>query len=496
MNGNLLFVGGDLSGIQDFIYNITSKKAMVSLKGRSQYLKDFTDEVCNEILNIPEIQSENKEEMKIYSSGGKFYLQVLDTPEVRKQILKIRRETEEKLWNEHKGQLSINIGFVPFKYNNELVTVDSETGNETGNIGILWDHITKKFNALKNQKFQSLLLDKYEEFFEVQEVGGEVKVCAVTGIEGAKEYTFNFKEDDQIKEESLTVLPSVKKHIDKGIQLRYEQNFKMLEDYAKDSYLGILRMDVDGLGKRFIKSSFNSISEYKKFSKKLDNFFTTKLLEIQNDADFKEHMNIVYAGGDDIFAVGKWNKVIEFAEKVQIEFKKYISDSTLSISGGIAIVGAKFPIAKAAELAGEAEDKAKKYKNGQKNAFCMFGEAVSWKDEFEYVKRFKNSFVTLINDYNLSRGILHKIMNYAAIVKKNEIIKEENQNGNNKRKPDYSYLWHTAYYLTRYMGKEKENKTVYDFCKDLRDKQLHNVENFRLIGLAARWAELEIRKYE
>ena len=144
-------------------------------------------------------------------------------------------------------------------------------------------------------------------------------------------------------------------------------------------------------------------------------------------------------------------------------------------------------------MAGEAEDKAKKYKNGQKNAFCMFGEAISWKNEFEYVKRFKNSFVTLINDYNLSRGILHKIMNYASIVKKNEIIIEENKNGYNKRKPDYSYLWHTAYYLTRYMGKEKDNKTVYDFCKDLRDKQLHNAENFRLIGLAARWAELEIR---
>lgn len=30
----LLFVGGDLSGIQKFLYNITSRKAAVSLKGR------------------------------------------------------------------------------------------------------------------------------------------------------------------------------------------------------------------------------------------------------------------------------------------------------------------------------------------------------------------------------------------------------------------------------------------------------------------------------
>lgn len=466
MNGNLLFVGGDLSGIQNFIYNITSKKAMVSLKGRSQYLKDFTDNVCNEILNIPEIQSENREEMKIYSSGGKFYLQVPDTTEVRGQILKIRRETEQKLWNEHKGLLSINIDFVPFRYDNELVTV----GSETGNIGILWNHITEKFNALKNQKFKSLLLDKYEEFFEVQEVGGEVKVCAVSGIEGATEMTF----EDGVK---MYVLPSVEQQITLGKQLRDEQNFKMLEDYAKDSYLGILRMDVDGLGKRFVKSSFSSISEYRKFSQKLDNFFTTRLLDIQNDADLKEHLNIVYAGGDDIFAVGKWNKVIEFAEIVRTEFKKYISDSTLSISGGVAIVGAKFPIAKAAELAGKAEDKAKEHKNGQKNAFCMFGRTVSWDKEFEYVKRFKIRMFDMCKDENMPRSILHKIMLFADM----------------KQRGNLKYIWHTAYFFKRF--KDGKSQQIKDFCGDL-EKELYNNHNYgyELLSLSARWAELELRE--
>ena len=42
-NKPLLFVGGDLSGIQQFIYNISSKKAMVSLKGRSAYLSEYTE---------------------------------------------------------------------------------------------------------------------------------------------------------------------------------------------------------------------------------------------------------------------------------------------------------------------------------------------------------------------------------------------------------------------------------------------------------------------
>lgn len=521
MEGNLLFVGGDLSGIQKFIYNITSKRAMVSLKGRSYYLKDFTKNVYDEILDIPEIKNSQfkREKMEIYCSGGKFYLQVPDTKSIRNAIIDIRKTTEKKLWNEHQGQLSINIDFVPFTYEGDKVKVDGETDN----IGLLWTKITEKFNALKNQKFKSLLLE--DNLFEVQKVGGDVKVCQITGIEGAEKYELPFKDENGDKE-SLYVLDSVKEQINIGVDLMKKQHFKMLEEYADGSYLGILRMDVDGLGARFVKG-FESMDKYKDFSGKLDKFFDAENGNLHTIQEcYKEHLNIVYAGGDDIFVVGRWDKVIDFAETVRGEFRVYcndilndiLEDSKLSISGGIAIVNAKYPIAKAAELAGdaedaakkynnqrdkdlkdlitigEAEDAAKKYNNGKKNAFNMFGESVSWDGEFDYVKSYKKQFVSLIDKCGLSRGILHKIMTYAAIVKENQTIEEENKNGNYKRKPDMSYLWHAAYYLTRFMGKEKDNKVVYDFCKDLRDEQLTKTENYRLVSLAARWAELELRE--
>ncbi|MGN0186730.1 MAG: type III-A CRISPR-associated protein Cas10/Csm1 [Paludibacteraceae bacterium] len=490
----LLFVGGDLSGIQKFIYNITSKRAMVSLKGRSLYLKEYTEDVCKKILDSPTLQNSgmSKEKMKIYCSGGKFYLQLPDSEEVKTSILEIRKKAVKDLWNKHKGQLSINIDFVPFVYEGDKVKVDGETDN----IGLLWTKITEKFNALKNQKFKSLLIE--DDLFEVQKVGGDVKVCQITGIEGAKEYTFKFKDKDGEKQDVLTILPSVKEQIDLGLKLRDKQYFKMLEEYADGTYLGVLRMDVDGLGTRFIKG-FESMEKYKDFSKKLDEFFDAdngNLHTIQKQ--YKEHLNIVYAGGDDIFVVGRWDKVIDFANDVRTQFAAYckevLNDATLSISGGIAIVNTKYPIAKAAELAGDAEEEAKKYNNGKKNAFCMFGENISWNEEFDYVKSYKEQFVSLIDKCGLSRGILHKIMNYAAMVKENQIIVEENKNGNNKRKPDMSYLWHAAYYLTRFMGKEKDNKVVYAFCKDLRDEQLVKTANYKLVSLAARWAELELRE--
>ena len=496
MEGDLLFVGGDLSGIQKFIYNITSKRAMVSLKGRSHYLKTLTERICDDILDIPEIVHSkfSNDEMKIYCSGGKFYLQVPDTESIRNAIADVRKNSEEKLWKEHQGQLSINIDYVPFVYDGDQVYVDGETGN----IGLLWTKITEKFNALKNQKFKSLLLDQYQNFFELQEVGGEVKVCQVTGIEGAKEYPIKFKDEDGEKEEVMTLYPSVKSQIDLGCELRDQQHFKMLEEYAGNTYLGVLRMDVDNLGSKFIHSDFDSMAQYKDFSGKLDKFFDSNNGELHViQEQYEEYLNIVYSGGDDIFVVGRWDKVVDFADDVRIQFASYcqnvLKDSTLSISGGIAIVNEKFPIAKAAEMAGEAENAAKKYRE-EKNAFNMFGECVSWNDEFDYVKSYKDKFVSLIEIFGLSRGILHKVMTYAAIVNENQIIAEENKKGNNKRKPNMSYLWHTAYYLTRFMGKEKDNKPVYDFCKDLRDRQLLKTDNYRLVSLAARWAELEMRE--
>lgn len=46
---NKLFVGGDLSGIQKYLYNISSHKAAVSLKGRSAKLCDYMNVWCKKI---------------------------------------------------------------------------------------------------------------------------------------------------------------------------------------------------------------------------------------------------------------------------------------------------------------------------------------------------------------------------------------------------------------------------------------------------------------
>lgn len=540
-----LFVGGDLSGIQKFLYNITSRHASVSLKGRSTFLSDYLRKICNKIEDIIEGHGGTYDEL--YCSGGKFYLITNNTESITKAIDECSNLLKEKLWDEHRGQLGLNISYVAFAEEDKKFFVQGHTDEENISSGVLWKYCNADFARQKNQKFRNLILSRPNMFFgfnpknedgtdneDYQEliVGEGHKVCALTGVEfdinklpkGAK-YTIDDDKD-------LFYLPSAIEQIDAGERLCKKEGFKTFEEYADGSYLGVLRMDVDGMGKRFIVG-FPTINDYKRFSEKARKFFEEDikeklLVEIiqegpEKGMEFRQFLNIIYAGGDDLFIVGRWDKVIDFAKLIHDrmieEFKNesYIDifnpnkpQCHISISGGIAIVKPKYPIAKAAESAGKAEEAAKQ---GEKNAFNLFGKTISWNkdktfaiidgktfDEYAYVEYYKNKFVEYISkynkDYGFSKSILHKIMLYSEIADMN--IEREA-----KEKPkNYSYMWHISYYMTRFMDKYKNygdtpvKKKLYEFCRSLRDEQLCKGRNLELLAIAARWAELTLKDYE
>lgn len=518
-----LFVGGDLSGIQKFLYNITSRKAAVSLKGRSATLSDDMRDVYYKQAKDAVLKAGGtiSHEDELYCSGGKFFFIASVSQDrmsaVGRALDECLASCRERIWREHRGQLGINISYVAFSEENDYFNVEGKygeppyEGKEKGP-GQLWKVASAGFAQQKNQRFKEYVMQHYDDFFgsgESLKIGPGYQVCAITGIEFD---AARMKEDDYVipardGEEKITVLPSVKRQVEKGEELRKDpkRGFKTFEEYATtdagtkgDTYLAILRMDVDGLGKRFI-TGFRSLSEYKDFSNRLCVFFEKDVEEkllMQNG--YKKFMNVIYAGGDDLFIVGRWDKVIDFAQLIHNETEKHFASEGISISGGIAVVKPKFPIAKAADMAGEAEEAAKQY-SAEKNAFHLFGKTVSWRGEFEYVEEFKNRFVGYVTSYNkdygFSKSILHKIMLYSEIADMNK----------GREQPDYSYMWHMAYYLTRFMEKWKgyeserseERKRVkrelYNFCKELRDNHLTKNRNLELMAVAARWAELQLR---
>jgi CRISPR-associated protein Csm1 len=281
------------------------------------------------------------------------------------------------------------------------------------------------------------------------------------------------------------------------LQKKHEKTFEELtqvEPYRpdKETYLGVLRMDVDNLGKIFafgLPEKAKSFSAYATLSFQLDLFFSGYLNTLRNNVAYRDWINIIYSGGDDVFAVGRWDRLVLFASDIRKAFGKFVGRDDLGISAGLAIVNNKFPIARAAELAGEAEKAAKQYSDetgSMKNAFCFLGESFSWA-EYVLVKQFKDELVAMIQVHDAPKSILHRLMQYGAAHKSNQyyVLKKP-------EKLDLSYKWHLAYSLKRFADREKSpvKEFILKIQKDLFTAKNREVE---LKRIAARWAELELK---
>ncbi|MBW7942623.1 MAG: hypothetical protein H3C64_09590, partial [Candidatus Kuenenia stuttgartiensis] len=278
------------------------------------------------------------------------------------------------------------------------------------------------------------------------------------------------------------------------------------EDGKGDTtYLGVLRMDIDNLGKTFkegLSEEIRSFAAYSTLSAQLDWFFSGYLNTLRNSGEFRDYVNIIYSGGDDVFAVGRWDKIILFAEKIRSEFREYIGGrEDVSISGGIAIVGHKYPIRMAALQAGDAEDQSKDFNlDGHlKNAITFFGETISWSKEFEEVRKIKTDLVhyCVREEKPISKALLHQLMQWKA--QKDSFEKEPT-------KASLSFRWNTAYYLKRYIDRYKKDAKAKDFLKDVQaslmsgeamnNKEKYGMRIYTLFGVAARWAEMELKEFK
>ncbi len=627
----LMMVGIDISGVQSFIYDVASKKAAQSLKGRSFYLQLLMDAI---LQKFKDNSIGAKACHTLYASGGKAFLLLPNTPEVQNQIYEkggIKETVENELWEEHKGKLAVNLASVGFAYhykreNNQWKSwVEIEEAEEKeSNISDVWKLLSDMLGQQKNQKFKTRLIHHYEEYFDENhpdlKAGGNtegdkrIKICAVTGEEinaphealddgtivtpsvksqtklgntlKDADYLISFKgkpEDDKYlsnrakakitvlstnyylfdKEEltkdeaefrnkissaDVSKVSTINKlnfldaplkgqgvsysfdfyggneqayHRDEQDQVKVhaskEKKEKTFDQLAKtnsgnNTLLGILRMDIDNLGKLFIKSlkpEHLSLSTYATLSFQLELFFSGYLNTIRDSKvelekkdipekdkngntlyQFRDWLNILYSGGDDLFVVGRWDKTVEFAEIVRNEFAIFTKRKDIGISGGTAFVYEKFPIAKAAQMAGDAESASKARES--KNAMTFFGETIGWNEEFETVKKLKNKLVeyTTLKNKPLSKAILHKLILYNEI--KDQHLKSPTQ------KPDYSFIWHTSYYLKRYVEKYDKGSEVYRFIMDeLQEKLFQSSKDeyryYELAALAARWAEMELK---
>jgi len=163
-----LLVGGDVSGVQDFIYTITARGATSSLRGRSFYLQLLTEVVARYVLRKLRLPITNL----IYQGGGKFYIiaRAADSERLRE----IQQEVSAVLLAHHRGDLYLALGSVP------LAAADFYSGRISGK----WGALARLLREAKQRRFAELDEAVLAPFFNPQDQGGnEEGQCQVCGRE-------------------------------------------------------------------------------------------------------------------------------------------------------------------------------------------------------------------------------------------------------------------------------------------------------------------------
>lgn len=83
----------------------------------------------------------------------------------------------------------------------------------------------------------------------------------------------------------------------------------------------------------------------------------------------------VYSGGDDLFLIGPWDALLDFALDLERLYRLFTGHEALTLSGGFVLSGPSLPVPELARVLGEAEKKAKEAGRGR---LSLFGLAVPW----------------------------------------------------------------------------------------------------------------------
>lgn len=454
-----LLINGDISGIQNFIFNIPSKGAAKSLKGRSVYIQLINDVIVHHLLSKLQLKKANL----LYQGGGNFY--ILAPATKIKVFEKARKDILEVLLQTHDGELYVAMDAI------FLSPADFQDFSKE------WDRVKEKVNLQKLRKWTEIgLKENYNMVFGPLNDGsskeGHCKVCGTilqaskikideemgeicsfchsfvtltNQIKDAKYYIF-IEEENKLTsskardhyqdifrafgcsiEFSSHVNDTIKKNhrvyklndtnflaegctgfrfgafslpMEKHEQLTFED---LAEKSEGDKKIALLKLDIDNLGYLFNKGLSNnkSISRVATLSRMLGLYFEGYINKLIKTYHWDQSLYTVFSGGDDTFILGSWNVVLAFAERFYKDFKKYVCNNEgLTFSAGIGLYHFKFPIVRSAVITEDALEKSKKYlSNGEriptKNKVTIFGETFNW-EEFAKIKEIKEIIIEMM----------------------------------------------------------------------------------------------------
>lgn len=149
-----LLVGADFSGIQSYIYQIVSRYAAKSLKGRSFYIHLLSDACVGYLLDQLGLYNAGI----IYDSGGCFYLLAPNTRQVKESLDAAIAHIEKQLFEAHGTSIFVAIDSVP-------VSREEVAGKLTADGKCLRDAWQLLFDKRDKKKFSKFSSFMNQDFF-------------------------------------------------------------------------------------------------------------------------------------------------------------------------------------------------------------------------------------------------------------------------------------------------------------------------------------------
>ncbi|WP_195454195.1 type III-A CRISPR-associated protein Cas10/Csm1 [Ligilactobacillus ruminis] len=384
-----MLIGFRLEGVQDFIYTITSKGAHKQLRSRAFYVEMMSQWFVDSFLKKSGLTRANV----LYSDTEHGYIIVGNTNDNRNIIVEAQKEFNEFLLENFGVKLYMAVGTAGFSASQVMMENSSD---EYTNIFREIDFILDKNSKNRYQASEILKLNKAG-----KKDGRECAVCHSTGnmvdgqnkcelCEKLENFSTNIQKqeffvinddsnglpvsknaylstvtEDEVKKGEVQGRIYAKNRLDTGHMQEthiWVGDYSMTNDYnsyAKRKWtmdengnsiginrLGALMIDVDDLYAGFLsgfkiqgEGKYTTMSRYATLSRRLQSFFK---LYLNNFAEDKK-LSIIYSEGDDVFAIGAWDDILDFVQDVYDYFKKW-TDGKMTFSAGVALVESKTPI--------------------------------------------------------------------------------------------------------------------------------------------------------
>jgi len=481
-----LLASFDLSGIQDFIYNIATVGAAKQLKARSLYLDFMGEHIVDSLLEKLELTRANL----LYVGGGHAYFILPNTEKTIEILASFEAEFNQFLVQHFHTGLYVAFGWSPFSANDMTTTLenyrkvyqttsrmisqkkisryDAKTllelnqGGKSSQRECAICHSVEKLTKHNDQEVCHICAGMYRFSKEIQEqyylvtkekglpIGPGAYIRGVSKDELAQEewtrvYVKNSYSTDLLKATHVFVGDYKYAEIDQYAKLSQEsgQGIKRL---------AVVRLDVDDLGAAFMAGfsyqaggKYNTLARSATFSRSMSLFFKVYINQFAKE----KKLSIIYAGGDDVFAIGSWQDVIEFTICLRQNFIKW-TNGKLTLSAGIGVFPDKTPVSLMAQQTGNLEGAAK---DNDKDSISIFDKDYTLKfDQFiDNVYRGKLELIRYYFNIQDERG---KSFVYKLI----ELL----------RNYDRMNIARLAYYLTRLEDQTpKDKKEEFRKFKDL-----------------------------